>query len=191
MKKQEIDLVGAMPQEEFDQKILPVLLSIDKWKLPDCIRKAEEAVAKILNNRRKLRRREKSDARAETRREARQRRRTAKQLDAAGERVGVSKMTAAEYQAYLQSPKWQEIRQAVMSRDGGKCRGCGREATQVHHRRYDRRTMEGETIEWLIALCGGCHRCIHFKNGNKLKPRRTEVLLQGMLLLAQSDVPFN
>lgn len=181
MKKQEIDLVGAMPQEEFDQKILPVLLSIDKWKLPDCIRKAEEAVAKILNNKRKLRRREKSDARAETRREARQRRRTQRQLEAAAKRSGISKTTAAEYQDYLKSPRWREIREDVMRRDNWECRACGHAATQVHHRRYDKRTMDGATTKWLIALCGGCHNRIHFKDGIKLKRRKVEAELRAML----------
>ena len=184
MKTQQIDAVGAMSQEEFDQTILPVLMSIDKWKLPDCIRKMEEAVAKLLGDKRKLKRREKSDRRAESRREGRQRRRTEKQLEAAGERTTRNKMTAAEYQAYLQSPKWQQIRQVVMMRDGGRCQTCGREATQVHHRRYDKRTMEGETTEWLIALCGGCHRAIHFRDGKRLRPKRVELFLQTMLLWA-------
>lgn len=177
-----------MPQEEFDQKVLPVLMSIEKWKLPDCIRKMEEAVAKLLGDKRKLKRREKSDRRAESRREGRQRRRTAKQLEAAGERTTRNKMTAAEYQAYLQSPKWQQIRQAVMTRDGYTCQICRREATQVHHRRYDKQTMEGETTKWLIALCGGCHRAIHFSNGKRLRPKRVELFLQTMLLWASDRI---
>lgn len=181
MKTERIDIVGAMPQDEFDAKILPVLMTIDKWKLPDCIRKMEEAVARLLNNKRKLKRREKKDRQAETRREARQRRRTERRLEAAGKRIGETKTRAAEYKDYLQSPQWQQIRAEVIQRDDGKCKACGRTATQVHHRKYDKRTMNGETLKWLVALCGGCHSRIHFKDGVKLKRRQVEAELKVLI----------
>ncbi len=83
VSKKQVDLMGAMPQDEFDQKFGPVLATIDKWKLPDCIRKMEEAVAKLLNDNKKLKRIEKMDRLAETRLESRKLRRTFKQLQKA------------------------------------------------------------------------------------------------------------
>jgi hypothetical protein len=48
-------------------------------------------------------------------------------------------------------------REAVLARDGARCRGCGgREWLSVHHRR------PGEHApEWLITVCAACHARVH------------------------------
>ena len=57
--------------------------------------------------------------------------------------------------------KWQEVRQKVLERDGGKCVVCGKPATQVHHihLRSKRRDLVFE-INNLVSLCDKHHNHI-------------------------------
>jgi len=64
-----------------------------------------------------------------------------------------------EYQRYLKSAKWHTKWQAVMSRDKGKCRFCGKKATQVHHLTYAR--IFNEQPYDLVAICEDCHKLLH------------------------------
>lgn len=73
------------------------------------------------------------------------------------------------YEDLLRLPQWQQKRQQILLRDGGRCRHCGASAQlQVHHRQYHRRRQTGEFVPpWaypaylLITLCAGCHRSGH------------------------------
>jgi hypothetical protein len=60
------------------------------------------------------------------------------------------------YQEYLQSDKWQSIRQSILSRDGHKCAKCSNTKNlHVHHIRY---TSWGDELpEDLVTLCKKCH----------------------------------
>lgn len=71
------------------------------------------------------------------------------------------------YGDYLKSDLWASIRSRVFDRDGGRCRGCGKKAAQVHHFSYGDVTMRGEILDRLISVCLRCHRKIEFKNGRK------------------------
>ena len=69
-------------------------------------------------------------------------------------------MTRAEYDKYLRSDKWRELRWLVLERAGHICEGCGRgRAIQVHHRSYEH--AGNEFLFELVALCGGCHKRLH------------------------------
>lgn len=60
------------------------------------------------------------------------------------------------YEEYLASEGWQKKRQKIMDRADGTCEDCGRrDATQVHHKTYER--LGRERMGDLIAVCGGCH----------------------------------
>lgn len=61
------------------------------------------------------------------------------------------------YEAYLASDLWRRIRRAVLNRDRKRCR-CGAKATQVHHRRYAKSDLSGQTLLYLVAICEPCHR---------------------------------
>ena len=64
------------------------------------------------------------------------------------------------YEAYLQTEEFDQIRQAVFSRDGRKCVVCGStETLQPHHLTYDR--LYHEEISDLITLCRRCHSIYH------------------------------
>ena len=42
-----------------------------------------------------------------------------------------------------------------------ECRGCGREATQVHHRSQRHGKLLNKVEEW-IPICFECHTSVHF-----------------------------
>lgn len=79
-------------------------------------------------------------------------------------------MGFANYQEYLASPLWARIRARVMKACDGLCI-CGKEATEIHHRSYKRRYMEGKgkINSFLTAICRECHDFIEFDEaGNKV-----------------------
>jgi len=62
---------------------------------------------------------------------------------------------------YLKSDDWRRKRFVVLKRDNWRCVYCGAEATQVHHKRYARRNIGSEPIEWLVSVCNDCHQSLH------------------------------
>jgi len=65
------------------------------------------------------------------------------------------------YRSYLQSDEWRRKRYVVLKRDNWRCVYCGNRATQVHHKRYAKRNIGKEPIEWLVSVCGDCHNSQH------------------------------
>ena len=63
------------------------------------------------------------------------------------------------YAEYLKSPEWKVKRNAVLVRDGHRCRLCGNTATEVHHLTYDRKY--NESLYDLVAVCRECHQAVH------------------------------
>jgi len=73
-----------------------------------------------------------------------------------------------EYQAYLNSPKWQSKRRQVLQRAKHLCERCKKaQAIQVHHKTYER--IFCERLSDLQAVCGRCHMEIH---GIEDKPKK-------------------
>lgn len=58
---------------------------------------------------------------------------------------------------YLKSDAWQRKRYVVLKRDNWTCVYCGARATQVHHKKYAKRRIGKEPIEWLVSVCKPCH----------------------------------
>ncbi len=66
-----------------------------------------------------------------------------------------------EYQDYLLSEHWHELRLVVLKRDGFKCVRCPSvKLLQVHHKLY-RAKFEDSLPEDLITLCEPCHKAEH------------------------------
>jgi 5-methylcytosine-specific restriction endonuclease McrA len=65
------------------------------------------------------------------------------------------------YRKYLQSDDWKRKRYIVLKRDNWSCVYCGARATQVHHKRYAKKNIGKEPIEWLVSVCNNCHYDIH------------------------------
>ena len=62
---------------------------------------------------------------------------------------------------YLNSDNWKRKRAVVLKRDRCRCVHCGARATQVHHKKYARRNIGREPIEWLVSVCKPCHEKQH------------------------------
>jgi 5-methylcytosine-specific restriction endonuclease McrA len=62
---------------------------------------------------------------------------------------------------YLNSDDWKRKRYVVLKRDNWKCVYCGAPATQVHHKKYAKRSIGREPIKWLVSVCKSCHDSRH------------------------------
>ncbi len=62
---------------------------------------------------------------------------------------------------YLKSDAWRRKRYVVLKRDNWRCVYCGAPATQVHHKRYAKKNIGKEPIEWLVSICKSCHDIEH------------------------------
>lgn len=62
---------------------------------------------------------------------------------------------------FLKSDAWKRKRYLVLKRDNGRCVYCGAPATEVHHKRYAKRNIGSEPIEWLVSVCQSCHDSKH------------------------------
>lgn len=62
---------------------------------------------------------------------------------------------------YLKSDAWKRKRYVVLKRDNWQCVYCGRRATQVHHKKYAKRKIGKEPIDWLESVCYSCHKKKH------------------------------
>ncbi|MCH6201311.1 HNH endonuclease [Aquiflexum sp. LQ15W] len=62
---------------------------------------------------------------------------------------------------YLKSDAWSRKRYVVLKRDNWRCVYCGNKATQVHHKKYAKKNIGKEPIEWLVSICKSCHEAMH------------------------------
>lgn len=62
---------------------------------------------------------------------------------------------------YLKSDEWKRKRYIVLKRDNWRCVYCGARATQVHHKKYAKRRIGKEPIDWLVSVCKSCHESLH------------------------------
>ena len=71
------------------------------------------------------------------------------------------------YDQYLRSPRWKEVRQFFLTYWGYRCAICyGSENLEVHHRTYENLGHEAPTD--CIVLCNDCHSLHHNFSGNFL-----------------------
>ena len=65
------------------------------------------------------------------------------------------------YQEYMQSSAWRQVRNEALKRDGYVCSMCGTgKNLRVHHISYERLGKEGE-LDDVVTLCEGCHAKVH------------------------------
>jgi hypothetical protein len=86
-----------------------------------------------------------------------------------------------DYADYLKSDLWKGIRARVLS-ERPFCKGCGKDATQVHHSAYRKKDLEGRDLRRLHSTCGGCHFKAEFRrrDGAKLNPKQATLKLKQM-----------
>ena len=83
-------------------------------------------------------------------------------------------MHSEEYEKYIRSPAWEQMKRKRMEIDGYRCVCCGRHADrcrtmQVHHVTYERLGHE-DPYEDLCTVCGSCHKKLHSYYARKRKP---------------------
>jgi hypothetical protein len=88
----------------------------------------------------------------------------------------------ASYAAYLKSALWEGIRAAQLAAFP-RCCVCDRPATQVHHKKYTKKVLEGRDPRSLFSVCGGCHRRAEYGHRGKLGPQRATSKLRLMRTL--------
>jgi len=92
----------------------------------------------------------------------------------------LAEMGYRDYAEYLRSALWATIRQAVLDRDGHRCRCCGERGWEVHHRRYTRAALEGSDLSALLTVCRECHERAEFTgSGRKRSLRWANRILNG------------
>lgn len=69
-----------------------------------------------------------------------------------------------EYVNYINSEKWQILRQQVIKEYNGLCFYCLENAKDVHHKSYD--NFGNEPLSDLVLLCRKCHEEEHINNPN-------------------------
>lgn len=89
-----------------------------------------------------------------------------------------------EYQKYIKSQEFQDIKQLVLQRDNYHCMCCGRTEAdmnskgkhyilQAHHNTYKHLYHEREHLDDLITLCNLCHASIHQCTANMQRFKKT------------------
>jgi hypothetical protein len=69
-----------------------------------------------------------------------------------------------DYDQYLRSDQWYEIRDRVLAAARFVCAACFNRATHVHHRDYRPRVLRGEDDSPLVPMCKHHHDVIHAGN---------------------------
>lgn len=84
------------------------------------------------------------------------------------------------YEEYLVSDLWLNIRKRVFIRDQGRCVRCGMKATQVHHLSYVTNALTGNDLSLLKSVCQECHHYIEFyEDGRKTRQVVANLRLSG------------
>lgn len=86
------------------------------------------------------------------------------------------------YEAYMASNLWYRIRNSVLLAAKRACVGCGKHATEVHHKNYALATLRGETLTMLAPVCRQCHTKIEFDGTAKRTLEEANRLLSRMTL---------
>lgn len=122
--------------------------------------------AKSLQRRRERRERKKA-ARINERLKTAERRKCGNGRDYASRDKWLTTMGFASYREYLKSETWKSIRKRVLDKHNRRCAICSGYASHVHHNRYHINDLTGSTLDFLVALCGDCHRRIEFDGDRK------------------------
>lgn len=67
------------------------------------------------------------------------------------------------YQTFLKSEYWSEVRKLIFKRDGNKCTICKSDNNlHVHHDSYAHHFKEHLYLNDLMLICGSCHKDYHY-----------------------------
>lgn len=79
------------------------------------------------------------------------------------------------YAGYLKSDLWRSIRSKILP---AQCCRCRRPASQVHHSKYTKHNLSGESLRHLHPVCAACHKEAELRpDGKKRKMKETNKFL--------------
>lgn len=90
-----------------------------------------------------------------------------------------------QYDNYMQSEQWKNLRQIRIRIDNGQCQMCGQKTDkpQVHHMRYDHFGGNEDVWRDLVTLCPECHEAVH-----RMMNRATGQREDGSIIRGWSDI---
>ena len=81
----------------------------------------------------------------------------------------LEKFRKKDYDEYLGSRRWEDLRRMALERSDYKCDFCDEPYKAVHHISYPKRYRD-DHVDNLLVVCGKCHAKLHgIRNGNSLK----------------------
>lgn len=94
------------------------------------------------------------------------------------------------YEKYILSTQWREIRRLVLRRDGYRCVKCGgnNNTLHIHHKTYQHLGDETDHLDDLETLCVVCHKNLHCKK-NKRKKKKVKRRNRKIIQQLKSKVP--
>jgi len=76
------------------------------------------------------------------------------------------------YERYLESSHWKNLRAQAFKRDGGCCVKCGsRRNLRGHHKQYGK-DLHAVPVDWIVTLCDLCHEAEHRRLAKERKAAR-------------------
>jgi len=87
------------------------------------------------------------------------------------------------YQEYLLTPVWNELKKAALARADYRCQVCNSDnSLNIHHRKYPR-VLGKEPVSDLVVLCRNCHELFHSK---KRIVQKARIIATGMITPGRS-----
>lgn len=80
-----------------------------------------------------------------------------------------------DYNDYLLSPLWSDIKTKALNTLGRKCSICSKHTYLIHHRNYTKENLTGTTFEWLTPICDKCHGAIEFNHRGRKRSTLDQV----------------
>lgn len=98
-------------------------------------------------------------------------------------------MVSEEYDDYLRSPRWQQLKSERLKIDNYKCQRCGRPFDlQVHHLWYPQVLGQEDPYRDLITLCDYCHQQVEQEKKEYKEKQRSFYELQKEIRTEQSKI---
>ena len=91
-------------------------------------------------------------------------------------KITLRRLGYATYKEYLKSFIWSCIKDTAKEYFGEYCYCCGALWTELHHSKYDYRTMMGLSFENLYPLCHRCHKNIELREPRGLQQAMIRLL---------------
>ena len=139
------------------QEIIKKLRRIDKIKNPPKPKKeakpAKRKKRKLTKSQKRwLKKKRKKERQSQTKKRQKQER--AKEY---------KRKLRQDYQNYIHSNEWKDLRKLILERDRYECVECGAKSDlHVHHLHY--KNFKKEKLDDLVTLCQRCHMRVHDKN---------------------------